>query len=331
MIINSSSSKIKSIFGNYLNFIYSKKKTKFIFLTTFFLFLFLPTQNNYLNLNIKSNEPVVRQIETSIVIDSLVPKKQTDKIVPFLSANSVMAIDVPSKTIIYAKNPDLRLMPASTTKIMTALVALDQYKLDEVITVGPLYNIGQVMNLKTGERMSFENLLYGLLVQSGNDAAYVLADNFPGGLEKFIEAMNNKAKVFHLENTTFHNPTGVEEYGHLTTSHDLAILAAQAMSNEDFARIVKIPTITIWDAEHKISHKLENINKLVGKIEGIKGIKTGWTVNSGECLVSYFEKDNRKIITVLLGSQDRFEETVRLLDWITANFYWEQLKSNQMQ
>lgn len=328
MLDNNISFKIHNYFNGFLQFLKTKPqlKTKYgIFILILFL---IPTQNNYTHLNIKAGEPVIRNLSQNFTSNIDIPIKQVLLSPPYLSATAIVVIDVPSKTVIYSKNPDLRLMPASITKLMTALVILDKYRLTDIVTVGSLYRIGQIIKLETGERLTIENLLYGLLVHSGNDAAYVLADNYPGGLDQFIVAMNAKAKALHLQNTTFRNPTGVEEYGHLTTAHDIAILASEAMNDEVIRKIVNTPSITIWDVDNKISHKLENVNTLVGKIEGIKGIKTGWTENAGECLAAYFEKDNRQIITVVLGSQDRFGETLKLINWVFSNFTWKPLPTN---
>jgi D-alanyl-D-alanine carboxypeptidase len=157
---------------------------------------------------------------------------------PILSAQSVLAVDLGSGATLYEKNPDSSLLPASTTKIITALVSLDIYKLNKVLTVKSGWVEGQKMGLVEGEKISVRDLLYGLLVYSANDAAEVLANNYPGGREAFILAMNEKAREFNLEGSHFTNPSGLETEGHYTTARDLARIASVAMKNPIFAKIV---------------------------------------------------------------------------------------------
>lgn len=245
-------------------------------------------------------------------------------VAPKLSARAIVVQDAVSKTIMYSKNPDLRLMPASITKVMTALVALDYWQdLETVIEVkNEDRAIGQTIDLVKGERITLQNILYGLLVHSGNDAALAVADNYKGGYSAFVEAMNAKAKELHLDNTTFKNPSGVEQYGHLTTARDLAILAATALQNPIIAEMAQTKQIVVTDVTGTITHDLETTNELLGVIPGMKGLKTGWTTNAGECLISYVDRDNHKIITVVLGSFDRFGDTADLIDWAYSHHRW---------
>lgn len=314
-------------FQKFLQFIQLKKTRRLKFFLLTFFFLLLPTQNHDLYLKIPLGKSVIRSVNIQLPKISLYPVNATGQPAPFLTAFAALVIDVPSKTIIFAKNTDYRLFPASTTKIMTALVALDQWQLDDILEVKTVYHIGQTMGLEKGEKITLENLLYGLLVQSGNDAAYTLAENYPGGVQKFVVAMNQKGKELNLRQTNFKNPTGVDTYGHLTTVHDLGILASEAMKNKTFAKIVATSTITVSDITGEIQHELENINQLVGKVSGVKGVKTGWTENAGECLVAYTKRDKGEIISVVLGSNDRFKETQALIEWVFKNFTWEATNS----
>lgn len=243
---------------------------------------------------------------------------------PFISARAVVIQDVVSRTLIYTQSPDTPLLPASTTKIMTALVALSTWSdLDTVITVkNEDRAIGQTIELQKGEQLTLKNMLYGLLVHSGNDAALALADNLPGGYDAFVTAMNVKAKDLHLDHTVFKNPSGVEQYGHITTARDLAILAGVAMENPLIEQIVSTRAITITDVSGTISHHLETTNELLGILPGLKGLKTGWTENALECLISYVERDDHPIIIVVLGSLDRFGDTTRLVDWVYRHHSW---------
>lgn len=243
---------------------------------------------------------------------------------PSNSARAIVVQDAVGRSILYSKNPDTLLLPASITKIMTALVALDHWgDLETVITVkNEDRAIGQTIDLERGEQITLKNILYGLLVHSGNDAALALADNFPGGYSAFVAAMNTKAKALHLDHTVFKNPSGVEQYGHVTTARDLAILAGIAMQNPLIAKLVDTREITVMDVSGGISHHLTTTNELLGELEGLKGLKTGWTLNAGECLVSYVERDGHKIIVVVLGSLDRFGDTTKLVEWAYTHHRW---------
>jgi D-alanyl-D-alanine carboxypeptidase len=244
---------------------------------------------------------------------------------PIISAQAALAVDLDSGVSLYEKNPDSPLLPASTTKIVTALVTLDTYPLDSVLKVGKVSIDGQKMNLVFGEEIRVEDLLYGLLVFSANDAAEVLAQNYPTGREGFVAAMNEKAKQLSLENTKFFNPSGIDGNGHVTTARDLIRVSEVAMRNPEFAKIVGTKSIVVKSVDGRIIHRLTNINTLLGKVPGVSGVKTGWTENARENLVTYIERDNHKVMVALLGSQDRFGETTELIDWIFANYKWQEV------
>ncbi len=252
---------------------------------------------------------------------------------PILSAQAALAIDLDSGITLYEKDPERPLLPASTTKIVTALVAMDYYKERDILTVHRVGVEGQKMGLVVGETITVENLLYGLLVYSANDAAEVLADNFPGGREDFIATMNLKAKELHLDNTHFSNPSGLDGNGHMATARDLIRVSEVAMSNPKFRKIVGTIEKEVASVDGKIKHKLVNINELLGKVEGVLGVKTGWTENARENLVTYLERNGKRIMTVLLASQDRFGETEELIDWIFNNYQWQEveLTSEELQ
>jgi D-alanyl-D-alanine carboxypeptidase (penicillin-binding protein 5/6) len=241
---------------------------------------------------------------------------------PELSASSVIILDVDSMACLYEKNPRQRMSPASTTKVMTALVALEHYPLDKTITVPNLKVDGNLINLVAGEELMVESLLYGLLVGSGNDAAVALAENYPGGFTAFIEAMNKKALELNLENTHFVNSAGLDQESHFSTAKDLALLSISAMKNPTFAKIVSTSETVMTDVTGTHIHNLKNTNELIGKVEGVRGVKTGWTQNAGECLISFVEREGHKVIVVVLGSQNRFAESQNLIDWVFKNFEW---------
>lgn len=240
-----------------------------------------------------------------------------------IAARSIVILDLGSAATLFSRNEHVPMSPASTTKILTALVVMDHYELDDIVTVQTAIHDGQVMGLVPGERITVENLLYGALVQSGNDAAWALAEHFPGGVEKFVEAMNLKAKEIHLVNSYFTNPVGFDDPSHTMTAADLATLASFALTNKTIAKIVGIPQITISDVTHTYFHPLTNVNQLLGKIPGVGGIKTGWTEEAGENLVTLIERNGHRVIIVVLKSGDRFAETAQLINWVFTSYTWE--------
>lgn len=245
---------------------------------------------------------------------------------PILSAQSVMAVDLTSGVTLYEKDPNKALFPASTTKIVTALVAIDTYELEQVLKVGKTSVVGQKMGLVAGEEIKFIDLLNGLLIYSANDAAEVLAQNHPEGRDVFIDLMNKKVKDLGLNNTHFSNPTGLDNGSQFSTTRDLVVVSKEAMKNPIFAEIVGTKEKTVKSIDNRYTHRLLNINKLLGEVEGIKGVKTGWTENARENLVTYIDRNNRKVMVVVLGSSDRFGETKELIEWIFSNYTWEEVK-----
>lgn len=243
---------------------------------------------------------------------------------PMVSAQAVLAVDLTSGVTLYEKDPDKKLLPASTTKIITALVAMDYYYDDQILEVKDIKVEGQKMGLLEGEKIKVADLLDGLLVYSANDAAEVLAQNYGYGREDFIAAMNRKAKELHLDDSLFTNPTGLDTNGDeiASTARDLIKVSEEAMKLPEFAGIVGTKEIVVKSVDGKITHKLANLNELLGKVPGVLGVKTGWTESARENLVTYVERDGRKVMLAVLGSQDRFGETRELINWIFANYTW---------
>lgn len=242
---------------------------------------------------------------------------------PVLTAQGVYAFDLDSGVVLYEKNSSENLYPASTTKMVTALVALDDYGLNKVLTVGPINVEGSKMGLLWGEKMTVENLLYGLLVHSANDAAEVLASDYPGGRAAFVEKMNEKAQELHAQNTHFVNPSGLDQDGQTTTAKDLARIANYAMGVKEFAKIVGTESYVSTDVTGKFKHSFTNRNELLGNVDGVLGVKTGWTDEARENLVTYVNREGKRVVIVTLGSQDRFGETKELIDWIYSNYEWK--------
>jgi len=261
------------------------------------------------------------------------PKETTDRD-PNINAKSAILIDVGSFKRLYAQNSDLKVPIASTTKIMTSLVVLENYhdRLGDVVTITPaMVNIeGSDIKLLPGEKITVENLLKGLLIMSGNDTACALALHF-GGKEQFISRMNEKAIFLGLADTHFRDPAGLDDGGY-STANDLAVLGAYAMRNEKFAEIVKIPQLTISSVDGRIPHELKNSNRMMRVEEQLYyalaiGIKTGFTNEAGHCLISAAQKDGHQILSVILNTNANTltasaKESKKLLEWGFANWTW---------
>lgn len=298
-----------------------KKHSKRVLKTTIFAFLLLliPSQQLYLK---QIFSPVPKKHSFNLPEPPPLPLDKKIESPPQLSAEGIVVLDVNSGVTLYTKNPDARLSPASTTKIVTGLVALDKFNLDEILTVKTVEHTKNIMGLVAGERISFENLLYGLLVYSANDAALTIAENFPGGVNSFVESMNAKAASLHLENTHFANPIGFDDPNQFSTASDLARLTYEALKNKTVAKIVSTRAITVSDESFTYFHDLRNVNQLLGEIPGVAGVKTGYTQNAAECLISLVRRDHSDIIAVVLRSDDRFKDSAILISWIYRNFKW---------
>lgn len=292
-------------------------KLYFFFFFYSLLFLFYPGNSIYTKIFLYNRDLFEKKENKKILKINYVPYSKSFSSPSNISAQGVYVVDLNSFTPIYKKNEKSLFIPASTTKIITALVAFDIYKPDEIINVKRIITEGQVMGLKIGERITVENLLYGILIHSANDAAYVLADNYD--YEKFIKLMNKKAKHLKMTNTNFTDPAGLEEKNQYTSPFDLALAGRALLSNSYLAKIVSIKEITISDIDFKYYHRLINVNKLLGEISGLGGLKTGYTQNAGENLVSYYKKDNHNFIIVVLKSEDRFNDTSNIIKWINES------------
>jgi len=289
-----------------------------------FLLLFIPKPVEMTS----SPEPVVVDTESRLIYlppPANIPIKTGVEPLPAFTARGVIVYDPLSNITLYENNADLHLLPASTTKMMTAIVAMEHYDLDQVITITEEERtIGNTMHLNRGEQLSVRNLLSGLLISSANDAALALALAYPNtGYSGFISAMNEKARELGLKNTNFRNVSGVESLNHYSSARDLAFLAKYALKNKLFKEIVSTQSTLIPSTSQTPSRVLKNTNALLGSVDGVFGVKTGWTENAGECLVTAVERDGQTLIIVVLGSQDRFGESQSLLEWAFNNYTWK--------
>lgn len=233
-----------------------------------------------------------------------------------LSAASAVLIEAETGTVLYSKNADERRAMASTTKIMTAILTIEAGDLDREFTVDP-YAImveGTSMGLREGDIVSRRDLLYGILLPSGNDAANAAAVSVSGSMSAFVAKMNEKAEALELKNTHFVTPSGLDADGHYTTARDLANLTAYAMKNELFREIVSCKSKQVEFGNPPYKRTLYNSNKMLSRYDGAIGVKTGFTDNARRCLVSAAERDGVTLIAVTLNAGDDWNDHTKMLN-----------------
>lgn len=243
-----------------------------------------------------------------------------------LSSSKALAVyDATNQVTILSKNENVRFAPASTAKIMAALVVLEHYNPEAVLKAdySTVSIEGSKMGLFLGEEIKVKDLLYGMMLPSGNDAAHLLAASYPGGKPAFVLRMNEKAKELGLTNTYFIDPAGYDDNNY-STAHDLANLGAYALQIPEFANIVKASEALVLDESKTIQHPLKNLNELLS-IPGVNGIKTGFTNEAEGVLVTSFMHNNKQYVIVVLRSKDRFQDTKELLVGIIDDLKSEQV------
>ena len=253
----------------------------------------------------------------------------TDAALPSVSAQSAILLEADSGEIVYEKNAHIPLPMASTTKIMTAIVALESAdpNMSVKVTSESVGIEGSSIYLYDGEVLSLEHLLYALLLESANDAAMAIAIAISGTTEAFVDLMNQKALSLGLTNTHFTNPHGLDHEDHYTTAADLARLASYCMQNERFQAIVSTQRMTIPLHDQEGVRLLLNHNRLLRSYEGAIGLKTGFTKRSGRCLVSAAKRDGVMLIAVTLNAPDDWDDHIHMLDYGFTQFQSVLLKS----
>ena len=278
------------------------------------------TEDTLISLQIPQNNSQVAGIQKYNI-----PPVSKNIEVPQLSAKAILVKDLTTGTILYKKNASERLPIASTTKIMTALVASEYFKPNAVLTIKDSSKVsGSRVGLNFGENLSFRSLLYGMLLNSGNDAAFAISENYPGGILGFVSAMNKKVTDLNLVNTHFENPAGFDGQSHFSSATDLGRITEEALKDAQLSRIFATKETSIVSLDKKYTHNLANLNKLLSSVKGVLGVKTGYTDSAKENLVTLVDRDNHKILTVVLGSNDRFGESTKLIEWVYKNFTWSE-------
>jgi len=246
----------------------------------------------------------------------------------YLSAQSAYVVDLEDMSVLYEKNADDIFYPASTTKMMTAIVADEFYGSSDVTILfsekdTPEYNLALY-----GSNLSTRDLFAALLMISANDVAYNFADNEQITYDSFIDKMNQKAVDFHLSNSHFVNPAGFDDLGQISSARDLSLLAKEFLKNEYFKELVSTKEKTIYFKNQEndvLEYQLINTNQLLGEIKGIKGVKTGTTELAGEVLVALIERDGHQVLFTLMKSENRYQDAKNIIAWVFNNYSWENL------
>lgn len=242
---------------------------------------------------------------------------------PQITSPNYILVDNATNAILTSSFANERIYPASITKLATAITALNIYPLEEVISVGTTYSEGKVMELVSGENITVKSLVNALLVYSANDAAYNLAAHHRDGIDGFVKEMNLINSQYGLKDTSFTNFDGIHDFYHYSSVYDLAKLGRIALKNSVIKNVVKKKQIIVTDISGNISHTLNSTNELLGVIPEIEGLKTGWTPEAKGCFIALFNLDGHYLISVVAKSDDRFSDTIKILQWAKNNVVWQ--------
>lgn len=237
---------------------------------------------------------------------------------PQISAEAAIIMDRDAKTMLYTKNPNIRFSMASTTKIMTALVAMEYFKSEDILTTITSNVEGVNVGIEVGDRLYFNDALYAMLLPSGNDIAYLIAQNYPGGEDAFVLAMNKKAADLHLSNTHYADPAGLNDDGNYTTAYELAHLAAIVSQDPTISEVMSTKSKIIQTVDGSKIFTLTNLNELLGEY-GVIGMKTGHTEGAGDVLITSAIEGGRCYIIIVMRSVDRFADTQILLSSLISS------------
>lgn len=255
-------------------------------------------------------------------IDGPVPTSGT--LPPRVTARAAVVIDAGTGQVLMEKNARQPMAPASLTKIVTAMVTLERLDPKRRVTVtnfskSELDPESTLMGLDPGEELTVEDLLYGLMLPSGNDAAVVLGRTVAGSDAAFVELMNRTVQAYGLKNSRFANAHGLDQAGHVTSAYDIAQLARFAMRDDRFVRIVSTSS---WTVRSQWTYTLFNKNRFLAAYPGADGVKIGWTEAAGQTIVASATRKGHRVLVALMDTQDRVPEAVALLDWAFAIFRW---------
>lgn len=269
--------------------------------------------------------------------ENIVEASTTADKTPTINSRSAIIYDRTSKTIIWGKNENVRKAMASTTKIMTIIIVLENANLTDTVEISKKSagTGGSRLGLKYKDKVTVNDLLYGLMLRSGNDAAIALAEHVGGNVEEFVKLMNNKAKELGLKNTNFVTPHGLDATEHYTTAYELALITDYALNNKKISQIVNTKSTTININGN--SKTISNTNELLGNLNGVDGVKTGFTNNAGRCLITSTSRGGHQIICVVLGADTkkiRTIDSVKLIEYAFANYEYiniQQMVENEFK
>lgn len=261
----------------------------------------------------------INDVDNTLVLDKL-----------RVNARNAIAIDGTTRQILYEQNCYEVVPMASTTKILTALVALNESDLNRELTVtkNAASIRGSKVGYKAGENIKLRELLYGLMLKSGNDAAITIAEGLGGSIENFSKIMNHYSTSLGLTTSHFETPHGLDSQKHYSSAYDLAILTAKAMENDTFREICGEKLIT--QDKYDFTREYQNINKILWKIPDANGVKTGYTGGAGKCLVSSVKYEGRNIIIVVLNCSDRWNVTEKIFNYVCTNYNFKKESSSEI-
>ena len=255
-----------------------------------------------------------------------IPVLDSNIVAPLVSAKSAIVYDTRSGRFLFEKNSNLNLPIASLTKIMSAVIILEKFNLDDIVTISnnSIRVDGEKQDLYLGEKISVRNLLKLMLIESSNDAAYALTDYAKTNGVDFIQTMNLKAKSLGMLNSNFIDPAGLNDNAH-STVQDLIKLIEYSLNYQEIWNISVEKTVIVESSDEKIQHTARSTNLLIGLIKDLVGGKTGYTEGAGQCMILVASVPNypSKIVSIVLGSQDRFGDTQKLIDWTRQAYRWQ--------
>jgi len=258
---------------------------------------------------------------------SKIPIKNPELVSPIIRAESSIGIDLNTSTLLFEKNIHTRRQIASITKLMTLLIILEENELSDTVIVSQnaANTEGSTMYLRPGEQIALENLIYGALLNSANDAAVALAEHNAGSVTSFVDKMNKKASELGLSNTNFQNPIGLDHSDNYSTAYDVAKLGQHIYQHQIIRQAAQYSELEVKSTDGTYTHNLSSTNDLLDSYINFKGLKTGRTDAAGLCFISIAENEQgNEVITVVLKSPARFDETKVLTDWIFRAYNWQE-------
>lgn len=287
------------------------------FYKIFFALIIVILSFNYIVLADDENEEIIDYFPSLIEVSSELNNE------PIINSRSAIIYDRSSGSILFGKNENEKRKMASTTKIMTAIIVIENANLDEIVTVSSKAagTGGSRLGLHTNDKISIRDLLYALMLCSGNDAAVALAEHIGGSLSGFANLMNEKCNILELTSTHFVTPHGLDNDEHFTTAYELATITNYALKNDIFRNFVGTKNYTVTINGHP--KNLSNTNELLGNLNGVYGVKTGFTNGANRCLVTAIKRDNMDLICIVLGAdtkKDRTKDSIQLIEYAFKNF-----------